>query len=35
MVAPYYTALTTLQALPPVVTPAGVTGLPEPRGRDG
>ncbi len=30
MVAPYYTALTTLQALPPVVTPEGLTGYPNP-----
>ena len=29
-VAPYYTAVTTLQVLPPVVTPAGVTGYPNP-----
>jgi hypothetical protein len=28
--APYYTALTTLVANPPVVTPAGVTGYPNP-----
>ena len=39
MVAPFYTALTTLVALPPAVTPEGVTGLPadrryRPRGRD-
>jgi hypothetical protein len=28
--APYYTALTTLVANPPVITPAGVTGYPNP-----
>jgi len=30
MVAPYYTALTTVQALPPVVTTEGLTGYPNP-----
>jgi hypothetical protein len=30
MVAPYYTASTTLQVEPPAVTPAGVTGYPNP-----
>ena len=28
-VAPFYTALTTLVALPPVVTPEGITGFPQ------
>jgi hypothetical protein len=31
-VAPFYTALTTLVALPPVVTPEGVTGYPQTAG---
>jgi hypothetical protein len=30
MSAPYYTAITTLQVLPPIVTPAGLTGYPNP-----
>ena len=30
MFAPYYTALTTVQALPPIVTPEGLTGTPNP-----
>lgn len=33
MVAPFYTALTTLNALPPVVTPPGITGYPTSSGR--
>jgi hypothetical protein len=33
--APYLTALTTLTVDAPVPTPAGVTGYPQPRGRDG
>ena len=33
--APYYTALTILNVLPPNVTPAGVTGYPDQRGGDG